>query len=318
MRSERGETNLVGLLVAMALSLVVFGATLDMFVGSQRLNNTAQMRNDAQDRARVAVDGLARQLRNLASPNNLKSATATGQPTSIDVSAADQLIFKIVNPVGPNTGANVANVERLRYCLNRTTRSLWRQEQTWTATVEAPATPTSTACPGTGWDAGKDVIVAGDVTNYSDGLNRPIFTYNATTTTQITSVHIDLYVDLDVVRRPREVVLSTGVDLRNQNGYPAARFTSAFSADRKSLVLNGSTSTDAEGSPLEYCWYDSSKPNVASPPPPCRPGPYVGRGITVEVPSAPGTTHNVWLEVWDSGLLPDREPDTGSVAIANP
>lgn len=321
MGGERGETNLVGLLVAMALSLLVLGATLDMFTGSVDINRVSQMRNETQDRARVASDALARQLRNLASPSDLGDAATLGQkPAGIDVNAADELVFKIVNPVGPNTGQNVSNIERVRYCLDRTSRRLWRQEQTWTATAAAPAVPSRTACPGTGWDAGKDVVVAGDVTNYGNGLSRPVFTYNSAVATAITNVHVALFVDPDPTRRPSEVVLSTGVDLRNQNQYPAAGFTWSFSADRKALILNGSTSVDPEGSPLEYCWHEQSN-GTASPAPvtPCSPVNYLARGVSVQVPSSPGTVHHIALEVYDGGGLSDREPETPAtwVTITN-
>jgi hypothetical protein len=321
MTSERGEMNLIGLLVAMSLGLMVLGATLTLFTSSVENNRSAQVRNEAQDRARVAVDGLARQLRNLASPSDLTDVATLGQkPTGIDVTAADELVFKIVNPLGPNTGANVSNVERLRYCFDRTNRVLWRQEQTWTSTAAPPAVPSRTACPGTtganAWDAGKNVIVAGDVTNYTSGLNRPIFTYDATTANEMSGVHVDLFVDLDPVTRPKETVLSTGVDLRNQNGWPTAAFTWSFSADKKTLILNGSTSTDPEGAPLQYCWYEQTKP-TASPAPasPCSAANYLARGISVSIPSTVGTVHKLWLEVNDGGGLADREPEAAGTFI---
>ena len=306
--------TLVGLLTAMSIMLVVLGATLDVFVNSERLNRTSQLRNDAQDRARVAIDGLARNLRNLASPADLTDPTTLGgKPLAVDVAGGDNLIFKTVNSVGPNTGANKSNIERVRYCVDHATGTLWRQEQTWTATAIAPAMPAGSdaagaACPltGTGWDTGKNVLLANKVANYARGLSRPVFTANTTSLADITSIHVKVILDIDPTRAPDETSLSSGVFLRNQNRYPTADFTWAISSDLTKALLNGSTSVDPEGDPLIYCWYETSAPTVAAPPKPCQPGPYIGTGITQSLPIGSGQTKNVYLEVWDSGLLNDK------------
>lgn len=302
MNGERGETTLIGLLVAMTIMLGVLGATLDTFAGSQQLNQASQARNDAQARVRVAVEALARELRNVASPSDL--VASTGQDP-IDWFGDDDLVFKMVDPSTSSTSANAANIARLRYCVERTSGRLYRQQQTWTS-ASVPAMPSRTACPGTGWDAGGDRVVADGVTNYANGLSRAMFTYNAAAAKDISSLRVDLHLDLDPARGPAETVLSTGVFLRNQNRYPKADFTSTFSADRKTLLLNGSISTDPDGDSLEYCWYDATAASVPSPPKPCAAGAYVGTGVVTELASTAGQTHRICLEVWDGGLLSNK------------
>lgn len=74
LRDQRGFT-LVELLMAMTLSLVVFGATLAVAAAlSNNARRTAE-HNEAQDQARTYQDRLARQLRNLASPSSSRRTT---------------------------------------------------------------------------------------------------------------------------------------------------------------------------------------------------------------------------------------------------
>jgi hypothetical protein len=294
---ERGEFTLVGLLVAMTLSLIVIGATLDLFASSEKINRDTQRRTDALDRARVGVDRLARHLRNMASPT-------PDQPQSIDRATARDVVFQTVDPVGPNAGVNTANVKRVRYCLDDQGR-LWAQNQRWTGT--APAAPAATACPSSDWN--DQTVLADDVTNYLAGHSRPVFTFNPTSPlTAITWVHVDLWLDLDTSRKPVETVLSSGVFLRNQNRAPTATFSATPSA--QGIVLNGSESVDPEGEPLTYCWYDKSLPNLADPPSPCDPGPFLSSAVTVTDRMPSGAQRTVYLVVKDPALLTARTPDT--------
>jgi PKD domain len=185
MSGERGEVNLVGVLVGGVLALVILGATFSLFERGTIVSRTAQTRADQQERVRDAVDGITKQLRNLASPT-------PDQPNAVDRATGRDLIFKTVDPVGPNTGANGANVKRMRYCLDTAGR-LWRQQQRWTgATV--PAMPGATNCPGIGWDAG-DVVVAETVVN--DDTGEPAFRFNSTTLSAISQIRVSLLVDLN-------------------------------------------------------------------------------------------------------------------------
>jgi hypothetical protein len=304
LRDERGEFTLIGLLVAMTLFLVVLGATLELFSTSEKINRDTQRRTEALDRARVGVDRLARQLRNMASPT-------PDQPKAIDRATAKDVVFQTVDPIGPNAGVNTANVKRVRYCLDGQGQ-LWAQNQRWTGT--APAAPsdggtatTSGGCPSVAWN--DKTVISDDVTNYLAGHSRPVFTFSPTTPlTAITAVHVDLWLDLDTSRNPAETVLSSGVFLRNQNQAPTAAFTATASA--QGIVLNGSDSVDPEGEPLTYCWYDTALPNVGSPAPPCDAGPQLGTGVTItdQVPS--GTQRTVYLIVKDPALLTARSPNT--------
>ena len=53
MTGERGETSLIGLLVAMVIFAVVLGASLTTFEGGTRATQQANERTEAADRARV-------------------------------------------------------------------------------------------------------------------------------------------------------------------------------------------------------------------------------------------------------------------------
>lgn len=315
LRDERGEFTLVGLLVAMSLFLVVLSATLSLFATSETTNRDIQRRNDAMDRARGGVDGLSRQLRNMASPT-------PDQPQAIDRATGTDVIFQTVDPVGPNTGtganANTSNVKRVRYCLDSTNGQVWMQNQRWLNA--APDAPTTTACPSTSlgsvgsanWN--DKSLVADKVTNYSTGHTRPLFTFGpaASPLTGITSVHTDLYVDLDTSYTPDETVLSSGVYLRNQNQQPTARLIPTKSA--QGIILNGSNSSDPEGEPLTYCWYDLSAPTVSNPPAPCAAGPLIGTGVTVTDAAPFNASRTVWLVVRDPALLSST---TGQQSVQN-
>jgi type II secretory pathway component PulJ len=281
MRGERGEMSLAGLLVAMSLFIVVLGATIQLFQTSTQVSRDAQIRADQQDRARVAVDALTKQLRNLASPT-------PDQPDAVDRATARDLIFKTVDPVGPNSGTNFANVKRLRYCLDGS-RQLWRQQQRWTGPT--PAAPPATGCPGTGWNT-SDVVVADSVVN--DDTGEPIFRFNSTTLSAITRIRVALLVDLERGKGPEPTELSSGVFLRNQNRAPTASFTPTVGATE--IVLNGSASSDPEGDPLTYVWKNGSTE--------------IGRGIVLKWEPAKGT-YPITLQVLDpAGLTATAGPTT--------
>ena len=281
---ERGEVTLTSLLVAIIVSMFVLGSTLsifEMFVVEEAKTNE---RNDMQDRARIAIDRLAREMRNLASPTH-------EHPEAVDRATATDIIFQTVDSNGPNAGLNTANVKRMRYCVDPTPVSngrMYVQEQTWT-TEAAPAVPSSATCPGPGW--GSEVQVAERITNGYGGQNRPIFSFNSAVLTEISSIHVDLYLDTDPLKSPPETHLTTGVFLRNQNRVPTADFTGTRQGAAQ-VVLNGSLSTDPEGHALSYVWWDCTSP-------PCI---KVGDGITFtyDTVSSPRT---IQLKVFDPAGL---------------
>lgn len=273
MRGERGEVSLTSVLVACTLMIVILGATLTVFEGFTARAADSARRTDAEDNARSAADRLARDLRNLASPT-------PEQPEAVDFASGTDLIFKTVDPVGPNSGTNATNTKRVRYCLN-STRQLLEQTQTWTVPT-VPPVPSSTACPGA-WP--RTTVAASNVVNGSAA----IFSFNSSVLTEITEIHVNLLVDTDLAKLPPATSLSTGVFLRNQNRRPVASFTWAKTAG--GLLLNGSASSDPEGDPLEYTWFDGAT--------------QVGTGITFNyLGLTAGSSHQIHLEASDpAGLI---------------
>ena len=280
---ERGEMSLIELLVAMSIFGLVLGATLFTFMTFDTLDRRTVDRSASQDSARTSVDRLVRDLRNLASPT-------IQVPQAVDKAGDYDLVFQTVDSVGPNTGANAANIKRVRWCLDQSTPSnekLYVQEQKWT-TQTAPALPATSTCPATGWTS--TTVMASNLTNTYKGLSRPMFTYNAAALTQISSIHVDLYSDLDPVHTPSETHLTSGVFLRNQNQVPVASFTKALSGTT-AIVLNGSASYDPEGQALKYQWWDNGSkiPN--------------GDGIVYTYRVSPGSSHALQLKVYDPSTL---------------
>ena len=290
---EAGVT-LVELLVAMTLMLVVLGATLTAFNGFERNNAVNQRQNDAQDEARTAVDSVAREMRNLASPTD-------EQPQAVNRAEPEDLIFLSVATTKPSGSTNLLNTRRVRYCLNATTREIWRQEQNWTGGT-APGIPTDTSCPAGGWTRKR--VVASNVVNGS----RPVFNYNATALTEITEAGATLFVDVNPGQRPAETTLQTAVFLRNQNRAPFATFTSSVSGG--GIVLNASESKDPEGKGLEYYWFDGSvtQGKCTGLPPEVPASGCVGSGIVFNyLPPAPGS-RDVYVVVRDPAGLTSRAP----------
>lgn len=288
LREERGDFSLTATLVSLLVFAGVLGATLTTYVDFTNGADTLTARADAQDRARRASDTIARTLRNLASPQ-------PDQPQAFDFAGPYDLIFKTVDPIGPNAGLNASNVRRVRFCLDNS-GNLWQQVQTWTSS-EPPAAPDSGSCPSGSWT--NQSVIAQQIANRTVGRN--LFTVNAQTLTDISSVHLDLYTTGKsaafsargkAVKMPATTMISTGVFLRNQNRRPIAVFTATPTA--QGIVLNGSASYDPEGEPLQYAWYDGSTK--------------VGTGITYTYPVASGTEHYLQLKVFDPASLEGDAP----------
>jgi type II secretory pathway component PulJ len=282
-RDERGQMTLIELLVAMSIFVIVLGATLFTFMTFDTTERRTVDRTASQDSARTSVDRLVRDLRNLASPT-------IAVPQAVDRATPYDLAFQTVDSVGPNAGANAANVKRVRWCLNQTTPSnekLYVQEQKWVTQI-APSIPTDTNCPGSGWDTA--TVMASNLTNTYQGQSRPLFSYNSSTLTQINAIHVDLYTDLNPIRAPSETHLTSGVFLRNQNQVPVASFTKALSGTT-AIVLNGSASYDPESQGLTYQWWDNGSKIDK------------GDGIVFTYKVNPGSSHALQLKVYDPAKL---------------
>ena len=125
LRGEDGMT-LVEVLLVSFLLLIILGATLTTFNTFERKARDNQNLNDAQDQTRRALDLMARDLRNLASPTPLL-------PLAVDVKLPQDLIFQSEGKVKPAGSLNAQNTTRVRFCLNATSKILFRQIQTWTS-----------------------------------------------------------------------------------------------------------------------------------------------------------------------------------------
>jgi len=304
------------LMIAGLLSTIVLGLTLTAFSSMQRNAKLVDQQNDTQDVARRATDRIARELRNLASPSQLDS-DLSALPAAVDKSTDYDFVFRVVDEVRPGTSLNLANVKRVRYCLNPTTRTLWTQTQLW-ETAAAPATPATTSCPQTtgataaDWRNGRNRVAASDVVNVlAPSTARPVFLYNSTDPLRITRVRTDLYVDTTLNRKPVASRLRSGVFLRNQNRQPVSSFSATVTADKR-LILNGSASEDPEGMPLSYQWYiDPPAPPAVLPN--CKTAPTaacLGEGVVLDKSGLPSGNHTIKLVVSDPAQLAGESSKT--------
>ena len=286
LRDERGFT-LIEVLVSSALLIVVLGATLSILDGFHGRNRELNERADAGSRARPQVDQLAREMRNLASPTYQS-------PNAIDRAEGNDIIFQAVDPTGPAAALNGANVRRVRYCLDSADPNsgvLWFMSQKWTA--QPPPAPTTTAC-GAGAAGWSDVqSVAGNIVNGTRGV--PVFRFDSATLTDIHHIQATLWIDTDPTRGAAATSLATGVFLRNQNAGPTASFSLTRTGGRR-ILLNGSASTDPEGEPLEYQWFDGSE-KVGS-----------GATYTYDVPGTGYSMRSISLKVYDPAKLEGVAP----------
>lgn len=278
--AQSGET-LVEMLLAIAILPAVLGAGLATATSFDRNVSHNQRMNESQARTREAIDQLARDLRNLASPT-------PAQPQAVDVAAPYDLVFQTVDPSAPGSGGNPANVRRVRYCLEAGTAAparLWAQTQNWT-TATGPAVPSTASCPGSGWDTER--VIADGLTNRLDGQDRPLFQFNSATTTAVSAIVVQAWVGRGGDTEPTRGLLRSQVFLRNQNEAPVAN-PAATPAGLLRVQLNGSASYDPEGEELTYRWYDGAT--------------YLGAGIVLQSQLATPGTHSITLKVYDPAGL---------------
>ena len=298
LRDQSGFT-LPEVLTAIALFMFIFGATLGTFEGFVTRSGANTKLNDAQDQARTAIDRMARQLRNVASPTNVNIK-------SIDQATDDDLVFQTVDPVK----------RWVRYCLdltNRASATLWMQTQTLPAQP-----PEASECPATGWE-GTSQVVTGNVVNRRSGAGRPIFFYTGLgpdgDTAKITGIRAELFLDVNsATKSPAETSITSGDFLRNQNQPPDLLDFGMVQSPlgSRNFILNGSNASDPEGRTLDYLWYKGSGSTANLPS--CDDddtqsgGGFtcIGRGLTLNYvfpPSASGTIQTITLKVTDPGGL---------------
>jgi type II secretory pathway pseudopilin PulG len=301
LNDERGFT-VVELAVSAFIALIVFGATLSVLASANTQQRLNEQTNDAQQNMRTTLDRMARQLRNLASPNVLTSVGST-LPRSVDRNLPYDLVFQDVDQVRPPGSLNSPNVRRVRYCLDTSVPgngTMYLQTQTW-ITAAAPPVPVDVACPSAGW--GTKTIVAQHVTNKLG--DRPVFRYSGAgglitatdsdSRADISRVEADVFMDLDPAKRPAETSLTSSVFLRNQNREPQGAFTlTVTNPTTRTVQLNGSASQDPEGQPLAYYWFVDGVQQTTE-------------GIVVQLSVGPGT-HTFTLYVKDPAGLEGVSP----------
>jgi prepilin-type N-terminal cleavage/methylation domain-containing protein len=310
MTTARGQEgfSLIELLMAMAIVTVVVMATISAFVAFHKNERVNRLANESQDEARLTLERLSSQLRNLASPTNFV-------PESVEKAEPYDLVFLTVDAVKPVGSLNARNIKRVRYCVGPVVGGkapLIRQQQTWQA-VDPPPSYSDSSCDSAGsggWE--KTQVVASDVVNTELSPAAPIFQYTPgpAPLDDISAIRADLTVDVNPGKSPSAVSLGTGVFLRNQNRRPVASCTTPIYAGTGTQVaLNGSGSEDPEGFNLkQYRWWVDGHETLDPQPAPD------ATGVVAIWNGTSGMTHSFVLEVLDQGGLSDKA-DCGSVGI---
>jgi prepilin-type N-terminal cleavage/methylation domain-containing protein len=265
-RDQAGFT-LIELLMAMVLTVVVFGATLDVLVNYTNLQTGSTERLDAQNSARLGVDRIVRQLRNIASP--------VTSPKLLERATPYDIVFQTIGSTGGSNsscGQNTTCDERVRYCIPQDTtpgtasdEQVIGETQTWT-TATPPSSPWSSdptvtiPCPDNPLPSGvtKSVVVAPYVTNRYEGrTDRPAFYFNngsdPSDLGSVFTVQVDLFVNPTPSVPAAESEIKSGAFLRNQPRSPVASFTSTDTGNG-GVLLNGGTSYSPDGEDLTYSW----------------------------------------------------------------
>jgi prepilin-type N-terminal cleavage/methylation domain-containing protein len=319
LKSNQDGFSLIELLVAMSMVVVIFGATLTVLEVFTRQAQGNTQRNDAQDRARLGIDLIVRQLRNISSP--------IASPKLVERAAPYDLVFQTVGP-GP-VGANASGAQRVRYCIPPDISTgaagsevLYSQTQTWT-TAQPPASPWPTdpsvpiPCPdNTATTLAQSVstgtVVVPSVTNrYLTRTDRPAFSYNngaaPSDLSKIISVQLDLFVNPTPLIPGAETELRSAAFLRNQLRAPVASFTSTPTGSG-GVLLNGGTSYSPDGEDLSYSWACTS-------PSPCPGASTLAGSATGLVSWHPGPgTYTIVLTTTDATGLSDGA--TGQVTVS--
>jgi prepilin-type N-terminal cleavage/methylation domain-containing protein len=277
LRRQDGFT-LVELLVAMALSLVVFGATLTILDSYLRQSDAAAKRLDAQDQARLAVDRIVRDLRNVSSPLTTPKLLERASPYDV-----------VFQTIGTPSGTNVSGIQRVRYCIPQDTsggsasqEKLIAQVQTWTTSTPAAnpwtSDPSQTiACPDLTFTpaSGQPVysVIAHAVMNrYQQTSSYPAFSFNngldsnsvaAADLPQISTIQVNLRVNPTPSLTGATTQVQSSAYLRNKQHAPVAQFTYTATGGG-GVILNAGQSYSPDNEQLSYAWACTSSPCAAA------------------------------------------------------
>ena len=277
LRREDGFT-LVELLVTMAISLVVFSATLTILDTYLRQSSAATKRLDAQDRARLAVDRIVRDLRNVSSP--LTAPKLLERATPYDV---------VFQTIGTPSGANVSGIERVRYCIpqdssagSASQEQLIAQTQTWSTSTTAAnpwtsnpsqtiACPDLTFTPATGQPV-YTVLAQAVMNRYQQTSRYPVFSFNngldsnsvaAADLPQISTIQVNLRVNPTPSLSGATTQIQSSAYLRNKQHAPVAQFTYTATGSG-GVILNAGQSYSPDNEQLSYAWACTSSPCPAA------------------------------------------------------
>jgi Tfp pilus assembly protein PilW len=242
LRSEQG-IGMTELLVAITLSVVVFGAAVSAFSGLLRTQKQTDRRGEAQDTARNAIDRMARHLRSAAS-----TETVGSQP--IEQNSSYDLVY-----LEPYAGASLTNNPRglrhVRYCLKATTLSneeLWYQTVPYDSATQATP-PSTSSCPSSSWP--NQTRVAKNLVNQYVSPAKPLFTARLDGS-NVTDVAVRAVVDTDPGSGVQATELASSVTMRNLNHTPTATVTCR--AQNGHAICDASASSDLDGQNLTFQW----------------------------------------------------------------
>jgi prepilin-type N-terminal cleavage/methylation domain-containing protein len=292
MRDARGQAGftLIELLVSMSLITVVVMATISAFVAFNRNERVNRLQNESQDEARLTMERLSSQLRNLASPTD-------NVPKSVEKAEPYDIVFLTVDAVKPVGSLNARNIKRVRYCVGPVVNGkapLVKQQQTWQVQNPPPAFSTA-SCPDATW--GNNTTVAEDIVNTAQATPVPAFTFTPgpAPLDDITAIRADLMVDWNPGKSPAAADLRSGVYLRNQNRAPIASCTAKSSGTGFQIALNCSASEDPEGFNMKkFTWYADGDTTTA-----------IASGVVAIWAAPTNGSHSFTLEVQDQGGLTD-------------
>jgi type II secretory pathway pseudopilin PulG len=320
-RRQQGFT-LIEALVGMSIAMVVFGATLTILEVYMRQSNGVTQRFDAQNQARLAVDRIVRQLRNVASP--------LSTPKLLERATPYDLVFQTI---GASTSGNPSGTERVRYCIPQDTTTGSASEEELISQTQAVATatndpwtsdPTVTIpCPDpTFTEQPTGAVVSQSVINRykqigPNGTLQPVFAYNngldSNSVTpgdlpNISTIDINLWVNPTPKVLGATTEIQSSAYLRNKQHSPVAYFTPLYLGNG-SVILNAGTSYSPDGEQLTYGWSCNS-----SSPTPCPTNTSLDSATDGLVPWSPGAgTYSVTLTVTDETGL--STPYTATVTV---